>query len=438
MTRQRAIVSEIGCATNSRAVIRIPFCLESNYVYANAARTDTSQLDMESLMLRTLTPLDQQIIAWIRAAAPFAGNAPPSVMLDNITWQALLERAQLQGVAPLLDEALSRHASPNVPAFIAERLCQIGRASALATAVAQHELQRLLGAFAAQELQPIVLKGAALSRWLYPSPGLRPFGDVDLVIHAADRAAASAVLTTAGYAEALPETAAFRDTFTCETVFNRISSPRLSVDLHWHIINATRYRRRIPIEWFWERAQPLDFGSVTGLVFNPTAQLVHLALHLGLHHASAPRLIHLYDIALLVHKYAAVIDWRAAATFAQTTEIARPVYTVLLQTQTAWGVAPSPENLALFRPRGFQPMERIAFQFITATHGEGAVLTNALSVPGVGNKLQYARRHLFPDAAYMRQHYALAPNAFLPYYYARRLVTSGWKFLRSVWSAFLG
>lgn len=385
----------------------------------------------------SFTPLDNLLIAWIRSAFPMGPNVPVPGPLGDEQWQALLERSNLQGTSPLLYAALQTRNFANVPGFAIETLQTIYRGSALSGALAQRELQALLTEFAVCRIDVLVLKGAALCKWLYAHPETRPFGDLDLLIRPGDRRAVTELFVRRNYREASASTADFHDTFYCETLFVREVPPFQSVDLHWQIINPMFYRNRVNIDWFWAHTLPLAGETVIMRTLDPTAQFVHLTLHLALHHGNAPRLIHLYDLALLIQKHGAAIDWHSAAASVKTAGLARPVYNVLRQVQAAWKMAPQAETLALFEPDAGDISERIAFQFLSTDHREGSVLADALSIPGARNKLRYALAHLIPAPAYMRQRYNLPPDAFMPYYYARRFGESTGKFVRSVWSAFV-
>ncbi len=51
-------------------------------------------------------------------------------------------------------------------------------------------------------VEPVLLKGPVMAAWLYPgSPGVRDYGDVDLLIDPASRKAAGVVLSAAGFQE---------------------------------------------------------------------------------------------------------------------------------------------------------------------------------------------------------------------------------------------
>ncbi len=69
------------------------------------------------------------------------------------------------------------------------------RLHSLQAALHAKNLEHVLGHFNAAGLEPIVFKGWALAR-LYARPGLRPYGDVDLLVDAEDEARARAVLSS--------------------------------------------------------------------------------------------------------------------------------------------------------------------------------------------------------------------------------------------------
>lgn len=74
------------------------------------------------------------------------------------------------------------------------------RAAVVARSLAADDLAATLsGALAAVGAPPILLKGPALAEWLYAPGELRPYGDVDLIVDPARRAAADAVLEAAGF-----------------------------------------------------------------------------------------------------------------------------------------------------------------------------------------------------------------------------------------------
>jgi hypothetical protein len=75
----------------------------------------------------------------------------------------------------------------------ATALRQAYRHHSLQSAVQAHRLQEALGVLREAGIRPLLAKGWAVAR-LYPEPGLRPYGDIDLCVIPAQRAAAKAAL----------------------------------------------------------------------------------------------------------------------------------------------------------------------------------------------------------------------------------------------------
>lgn len=382
-----------------------------------------------------ITLTDHALVALIVDAFPLTTRAVAPPPLD-IEWNALLDRARFHGLSPLLHAALDIRPRTDTPSEILETLTDVHRSSALATAAKYHELDALLPALASAALPCIVLKGAALAKWLYPAPDLRPFGDVDLLVQAHDAPRLRKLLETRGYRASGELAEGFRDAYYSEMAFAQNAPPHLALDAHWHLFVPLYFRARMDTQWFWERTIAFRPGMQPARILHPTAQLIHLTVHASLNHQHAPRLLWLYDLALLLTKHSAEIDWDAAAAFARASQVTRSVSDMLAQTEQWWGVAAPAPFLQTLRNTRVGWEERIAFALTAAPRNEARVLSDALAARGGRNKLRYAARHLLPDAAYMTQHYRIRRRALLPYYYARRVLESGWKFARSVLSAF--
>jgi hypothetical protein len=377
---------------------------------------------------------DRALVALILDAFPLPARAPTPPPFD-IEWGVLLERARFHGLSPLLHAALDARPRADAPTDILEALTDVHRSSALATAAKYHELETLLPLLHAAELPCIVLKGAALAKWLYPAPDLRPFGDVDLLVQAHDAPRLRDLLQTRGYRASDELAEGFRDAYYSEMAFVQSAPPHLALDAHWHLFVPLYFRARMDVEWFWKHTIEYPLGTQSVMILHPTAQLLHLTVHASLNHQHAPRLLWLYDLALLLTQHGAEIDWDAAAAFARASRVTRSASDILAQMEQWWGVAAPAPFLQTLKDTRVAFGERIAFAFTAARHNQARVLSDAFGAPGVGNKLRYGLRHLFPDAAYMTQHYRVRHPALLSWYYLKRVLQSGGKFARSVLSA---
>lgn len=376
--------------------------------------------------------LDRALVALIQNAFPF--TAPPPAPNYGLDWTGLEERARYHGLTPLLATSLEAQPRIDVPEEMRQALADSHKSSALAGATKFHELDRVLALTRAEKIPLLLLKGAALARWLYPQPSLRPFGDVDILIHQTDVPRLQACLAARAYQPGQELAGGFSDAFYSELALQQTAPPRLALDVHWHLFVPLYFRRHMNVAWFWERTLEYTHGDSAALLLHPTAQLVHLTVHASLNHRHTPRLLWLYDLALLFAKHGGEIDWDDAARLARTSQVTRSVYDILAQVQEWWGVAAPAPFMETLRNTRVGLDEKIAFALTAAPHNQARVLSDALAAPGMQNKFQYAARHLLPDAAYMQTHYRIHHRALLPIYYARRLCESGWKFARSLLS----
>jgi hypothetical protein len=186
--------------------------------------------------------------------------------------------AQRHGVLHWLPE-VAAIVAPDSAAAAAEADAT-AREHALRALTQLRELNAVLRAIAS-ELPVIVLKGPALSAWLYGDACARRFSDFDLLVARPDRDKAASILESIGYHPVLSRDglhAVYRATGAWP--FYREGST--GVDLHWRLA-ARRFQEPAPPEEVFARAQSLSVGGLPVRVpcAEHTAALVltHAAKH---------------------------------------------------------------------------------------------------------------------------------------------------------------
>ncbi len=124
-------------------------------------------------------------------------------------WGLFEEAAVGEGVAPMAYYLL--HSQPEMYHFddfdkqtyqiLSEREAEC----AVRNAILFKKLSVILQAFQTQKLPVTLLKGADFAKSLYPEPGLRPMGDLDLFVPRALFSRALTIVENLGYHEYLPE-----------------------------------------------------------------------------------------------------------------------------------------------------------------------------------------------------------------------------------------
>lgn len=126
-------------------------------------------------------------------------------------------------------------------------------------------------------VDPILAKGLVTAR-LYPEPGLRPCGDVDLFVRPDEYAATQAALAS-------------------------FTGRQISIDLHAGFPDLSDRR----LDDAFDRSRVVSVGGVRARVPGPEDQLRHLCVHFMRHGAWRP--IWLVDIAAALESVDGAFDW---------------------------------------------------------------------------------------------------------------------------------
>lgn len=166
-------------------------------------------------------------------------------------------------------------------------------------------------AFAAREIDFLVIKGPVIADWLYDDRSERPYGDVDLLVSPAEFEAAEATLADLGYEYTGARRATFEQLWH-EHEWRRGGSTPALFDLHraLHLIPAPP-----PDAWALLRADAsrMTIAGESVEIPCPAAHLVIIALHAAQHGAKVPK--PLEDLRRAIER-ATAEDWEAAGSLA--------------------------------------------------------------------------------------------------------------------------
>jgi len=158
------------------------------------------------------------------------------------------------------------------------------------------------------EIKVILLKGSHLAQFVYKDAGLRPMGDIDIMVKKEDLHKAEELLLKMGYTKSREI-----DIEQICKVSQHISPFRdpkgiKHLEIHWTIVRPTS-PFNIDIEGLWKRAKTVKINGTDVLVLSMEDLLLHITLHLYLHHFSPLGLKPFCDISTVVNNYAHEIDW---------------------------------------------------------------------------------------------------------------------------------
>lgn len=341
----------------------------------------------------------------------------------------LLHAAEIHGVAGLVH---ARGTPPTWPPRLREQLRQAATRQAMWELRHQQQLTDALRQLASAGIQPVLLKGTPLAYSLYPDPAVRRRGDTDLIVPAAARERAMAVLLAAGWHL---EPGVRGEYISYQATLSRRTPEGLhALDLHWRINNAQVLARLFTYEELRARAGALPRLAPNALGPDPVDSLLIACMHRATHrhnpyhvgneaHHDPDRLIWLTDIDLLARSLAAP-QWAQLVERAASKKLRRVTLQGLRRAQDVLGTPLPPGPVHALAAIGAEPPA----DYLEA--GRPRQLWLELRALPPGAALRYLRELVFPPAAYMREKFG-GSRQFLPLLYLRRAAGGLVKRLRS-------
>ncbi len=326
--------------------------------------------------------------------------------------QPWLDAGRVEGI----DTLLAARWQSSVDLGVADRAsctATLQRAHARELFLQAHE-RDALSALRAADIDVLVLKGAALARWLYPEPYLRTRSDIDLLLRSeADVVRCRDALLALGYEDLdlplLPP--------TYERAYRKpIGKGEHSVDVHWRLSNHPAFAHSFSFNDLWVERQS-STGLPGGWALGPVHALIHACLHraCNLTEVAGDRLIWLYDIALLVPRLSDS-DWTLLARLAMTSRTAEPCRHTFAAVYSLFDIAIPHSTMQLLTEVALHE----AFRMDHARHLGYRSYWAFRELPW-SERVPWLLRRVFPDWRYMQAHFKLKHRGQLPWAWIRRL-----------------
>lgn len=220
-----------------------------------------------------------------------------------INWPALIALAEDHGTLALTATQLFSRNESVLPPESLEQIRAWRRGQALFTLNLTSEMFRLFSSFAGSQIEALVIKGPVLSQRCYADPGLRQYGDLDLIVRDRDILRITELMISLGYEARISVAAIQSQKIPGEYVF-RHSRSKLLVELHTE--KTFRYHPRpLPIEQLFLRQVQMAFDGNAVPALSLEDELVLVSIHGAKHFWE--RLVYVADIAAFVARQQ--LDW---------------------------------------------------------------------------------------------------------------------------------
>jgi hypothetical protein len=318
-------------------------------------------------------------------AAPGLGVALGPARPGAVRWDRVVDMAHWHRLSPLLWRYLRAEGpAASVPDGVLDQLHRAAVATTARNLSLQAALGQVVAALADLGIPAMLLKGAALIEAVYPDIGLRPMGDLDILVPRSSIEAAHGAVEALGYA-VWGVRLSRHDASQLARHHHHYPLERgdVTVELHHHVTSATP---AFDITGFWERAVP-GAGPVPHLLPSPEDLFLHGAVHFSVDRIArlASGLGQLADLAWIAAQQP--IDWNALTTRARDYGVGDQLFLALVAGRVLLGELAPPEGVAALQPGSYR--SALGEQFVRQ-----CVLRTRPGVPL--DRLAFARGSAFP------------------------------------------
>jgi hypothetical protein len=235
------------------------------------------------------------------------------LLQNDIDWDFLLQMAFRHNVVSLLYRSLKTVGSITIPETVQAELKAQIEMDVQGNLFLTKELLELLALFEQGGIPVVPYKGPVLAASIYGDQALRPYSDLDILVHERDILQAMDLLAVRGYEiirpRSIAQTGKAHRSLGIEQLIGKSAwayqmvlwhpDRQVILEVHWRI--TPRYIFPHSPEQLWEDLKPVTLGGVRVPSFSPENLLWFLCIHGAKHQWK--RLSWLCDIAELVYIY---------------------------------------------------------------------------------------------------------------------------------------
>lgn len=269
-------------------------------------------------------------------------------------WEALVAEADRQGVALLLFTLLvNLNKSLGLEIPQKEKLHPTYLTITAKNMLTLHDAGIVFTALRKAGIPAAGLKGIYLLEHVYPDIAARSMNDIDILLRKRDLPKCLEVMQELGYKANTYFNLADKNIDT-KHVPPMQKMGGVMVEVHWTLLEEDE-PFTIDADAIWERTVPVKIAGVDAFALGVEDLILHLCLHLTYQHYLNLGLRGLMDIALVIHKFRAEIDWPKMVLIAKSWGAERVTALTLKLVETQLNISIPAEVFSSLVPAGIEP-----------------------------------------------------------------------------------
>ncbi len=214
-------------------------------------------------------------------------SAVKQLAQNGLNWNTVIILSETHKLTQLLYQNLKTYCPEVVPAEVMLQLQRIYSTQVQYILFLTGELVSLVKEFSARGITVLPYKGPVLASQIYGNLALRPYVDLDILVHIADISKAKSLLLEKGYKITWPElpldSALEKIHFRTKYNYQFTHSDRqVILELHWGV-SPSYFAFPSCLEWLWQDLESITLAGTELLAFPIEKLLLILCVHGGNH-----------------------------------------------------------------------------------------------------------------------------------------------------------
>ena len=238
-----------------------------------------------------------------------------AIVQGKLDWDYVIDTASQEGVIGLIYDRIKKNQLERfIPQSIYARLESSYYTYSAANTLLYEELKKIVAGLEEGGIPVILLKGGFLAANIYENIALRPLRDLDLLVKKKDILPSAGILERLGYLPIVKVKEQLEDDFAYSITLAKENSGingSVSLDLHWHILNASWLMAlssgKCDMERIWASAEQALVLDIPVRILAPPHLFICLAVNAFTH--CYQRIILLADLSHLLSRYEKIINW---------------------------------------------------------------------------------------------------------------------------------
>ena len=333
------------------------------------------------------------------------------ILTNELDWNYIAKRASGEDISSILSHNLNKFGiAEAVPCEFREQWKDDYIRVTFRNLMFLEERDKISKSFKEVNIPMIVLKGAFLLENVYINLGLRPMGDVDILIKKNDITATHHRLTQLRYSSSfdIKDIGNLQNSpashYINSIVYVKNGDMRLCLNVHWHLANSITplyLATKINMDRIWQDAEP--FKDMMAMA--PHHLLIHLAEHAFRHCFN--RFILMVDIAEVLAVYKNKINWEKFLRDSFAFGLEKRIFYSLYLASCKFGACVPRDILFIFEPKKKTYGEKIFLRHILSNirFEELSCFASLYLCKNLSQRMRFLKELAFPPREVLAQAY---------------------------------